>query len=96
MGKDFIVSEDYSGYVYVGNAYGNFEASTGEKQPFANIFVVSPVSTYESADYHAAGWKAGKLKCVDPGVWKDLQIGDRVKLFFDDKQRVVMAVADNG
>lgn len=95
MGKDFIVTDDYYGYVYVGNAYGNFEADNGSKQPFANMFVVSPVSSYESEDYHASGWKAEKLKAVDKSVWKDLQIGDRVKLFFDDKKRVVMAVADN-
>lgn len=95
MGNDFIVSSEYYGYVYVGNAYGNFEDQRGNMQPFAHIFVVSPVSSYESDDYHASGFKAEKLKCVDRAVWKDIKIGDRVKLFFDDKKRVVMAVSDN-
>jgi len=35
-----------------------------------------------------------KKKCLSPDVWKDLEIGSRVKLFFDDKQRVVMAALD--
>ena len=95
MGKEFIVTDEYFGYVYVGNAYGNFTNESGQTQPYANMYCVSPVSTYESDDYHATGWKAEKLKAVDKSVWKDLQIGDRVKLFFDDKKRVVMAVADN-
>lgn len=95
MGNEFIVSCDYSGYVYVGNAYGRFEDQRGAMQPYAHIFVLSPVSSYESDDYHATGFKAEKFKCAGPDVWKDIKIGDRVKLFFDDKKRVVMAVADN-
>ena len=94
MGNEFIVTSDYSGYVYVGNAYGNFEDQSGKIMPFANIFVLSPVSSYESNDYHATGFKAEKLKCSSHDVWKDLQIGDRVKLYFDDKKRVVLAVAE--
>ena len=95
MGNEFIITSEYFGYVYVGNAFGNFEADNGKSQPFANMYVISPVSSYESDDYHASGWKAEKLKAVDKSVWRDLQIGDRVKLFFDDKKRVVMAVVDN-
>lgn len=95
MGNEFIVSSEYPGYVYVGNAYGNFEDQRGQMQPYAHIFVVSPVSSYESNDYHASGFKAEKVKCLNRDVWKNLKIGDRVKLFFDDKKRVVMAVADN-
>ena len=62
--------------------------------PYANMFVLTPVSTYESEDYKAFGMKAEKKKCLSPEVWKDLEIGNRVKLFFDDKQRVVMAALD--
>ena len=95
MGNEFIVTSEYYGYVYVGNAFGRFKNDAGQMQDFANIFVVSPASTYESDDFHATGFKAEKLKAVHPDVWKDLKIGDRVKLFFDEKKRVVMAVCDN-
>ena len=94
MGEEFSVSTGYQGYVFVGWAAGRFENDKGEKTPYANMFVLSPVSTYESEDYKAFGMKAEKKKCLSPDVWKDLEIGSRVKLFFDDKQRVVMATVD--
>ncbi len=94
MSMDFIVSEEYQGYVYVGNAQGNFVNDKGVKQSFCNIFVVSPVSTYQSEDFQAHGFKAEKLKCASSEVWRDLDIGTRVKLFFDAKKVCVMAVID--
>lgn len=94
--NDFIVSTEYAGYVFVGWACGRYEdRRSQEMKPFANMFVISPSSDYVSDDYEAYGFKAEKKKCISPDVWKDLQIGDRVKLFFDDKQRVVMAAVDN-
>lgn len=95
--NDFIVSTEYKGYVFVGWASGLFEPSDrpGQKIPYANMFVLSPSSDYVADDYEACGFKAEKLKCINSGVWRDLQIGDRVKLFFDDRKRVVMAVCDN-
>lgn len=92
--SEFIVDVDYQGYVYVGCAQGNFETERGEKQPYFNMYVISPVSTYQSEDYQAFGFKAEKKKCISADVWKDLDPGNRVKLFFDDKKRVVMAVLD--
>lgn len=94
---EFVVSSEYPGYVFLGWAAGEFEpqGKPGTKQPYANMYVLSPVSDYVSEDYEACGFKAEKKKCISPEVWKDLQIGDRVKLFFDDKNRVVMAVCDN-
>ena len=53
--------------------------------PYANMFVLSSVSSYEPDDYQAMGMKAEKKKCLSPEVWADLEPGDRVKLFFDDR-----------
>ena len=92
--SEFIVDGKYQGYVYVGHAQGNFETKDGEKKPYYNIYVISPVSTYESEDYQARGYKAEKLKCISPDVWKDLDPGTCVRLFFDNKDRVVMAAID--
>lgn len=94
MSMDFIVSNESRGHVYVGHAQGNFENDKGEKVPYYNIYVVSPVSTFQSEDYQAHGFKAEKMKCASADVWKDLDPGTRVKLFYDDKRRVVMAVID--
>lgn len=94
MGKEMIVDTEYAGYVFVGWAAGRFKTERGEMMPYANMFVLSPVSSYESDDYQAMGMKAEKKKCLSPEVWADLEPGDRVKLFFDDKNRVVMAALD--
>lgn len=95
--SDFIVSDEYQGYIYVGNAKGRFDIDLPEggteKRPYFNMYVLSPVSSFKSEDYEGSGWKAEKLKCVGADVWKDLHPGDRVKLFFDDKKRVQMAVS---
>ena len=94
MGEEFTVNTGYPGYVFVGWAEGQFKTEDGRMMPYANMFVLTPVSTYESEDYKAFGMKADKKKCLSPEVWKGLEIGNRVKLFVDDKQRVVMAALD--
>ncbi len=94
MGEEFLVQTSYPGYVFVGWAAGRFENEQKKKTPFANMFVLSPASTYESEDFKAFGLKAEKKKCLSPEVWKDLEIGSRVRLFFDDKQRVILAELD--
>lgn len=98
MGKEFTVTSEYEGYVFVEWAAGRFDADLQdgrtEKKDYFNMYVISPVSSFKSEDYQAFGMKAEKKKCVSPDVWKDLTPGDRVKLFFDDKKRVVMAALD--
>ena len=94
MGTEFIIDPSYAGYVFLGWAEGLFETDGGEKRPYYNMYVLSPVSSWKSEDYSAFGFKAEKKKCISADVWKDLNPGDRVKLFFDDKSRVVMAALD--
>lgn len=95
MSAEIIIDMDYQGYTYMGHAQGNMENErTGEKKPYYNMYVVSPVSSYKSENYSASGIKAEKKKCVSPDVWADLEPGCQVKLFFDDKKRVVMAALD--
>ena len=49
MGEEFLVSTGYQGYVLVGWAAGRFQNDQGQMTPYANMFVLSPVSKYESA-----------------------------------------------
>lgn len=93
MGK-FEVDSGYQGYVFVGWMMGQFDTDDGEKKPYSSMYVLSPVSDFQSEDYQASGMKAEKKKCVSPDVWKDLTPGDRVRLFFDDKKRVIMTALD--
>lgn len=90
----FTVDSSYQGYVFLGWAAGLFETRNGDKQPYYNMYVLSPVSSYVSEDYEAYGYKAEKKKCVSADVWAGLSPGDRVRLFFDDKQRVQMSALD--
>lgn len=92
--KDFIVSTEYPGYVFPGWATGRFETDRGQKMPYYNMYVLYPVSTFASEDYQAEGMKAEKKKCLSSEVWDGLEPGNRVKLFFDDKGRVVMAALE--
>lgn len=97
--NEIIVDLGYQGYTFVGAAQGRFEADgpngTKEKRPYYNMYVLTPVSDYRSDDYQAFGLKADKLKCVSPSVWENLEIGERVRLMFDDKKRVQMAISDD-
>lgn len=92
--KEFTVDMQREGYVFLGWASGMFEARDGRKHPYHNMFTLSPVSTFESEDYKASGFKAEKKKCVSPDVWEGLNPGDKVRLFFDDKGRVIAAALD--
>lgn len=92
--KNFTVNTDYQGYVFLGWASGLFEAKDGKKRPYHNMFVLSPVSDYSSDDYKASGFKAEKKKCVAPDVWDGLNPGDKVRLFFDDKGRIITAALE--
>lgn len=80
-------------YIYVGCAEGQFENDKHEKQPYFNMYVISPVSDYSSEDYRAKGFKAEKLKCLSPAVWKDLTVGELVTLYFTDKKAVALATS---
>jgi len=93
--KKLQLDTTYQGYVFLGWASGKFEPTPGaEKRSYYNMFVFSPVSTYESEDYKASGFKAEKKKCVSPDVWTGLEPGNKVKLFFDDKGRIIEAALD--
>ena len=80
-------------YIFVGCAEGQFETEKHEKRPYANMYVISPVSTYTSDDYRAKGFKAEKLKCLNAAVWQDLTPGELCTLYFDDKGTVMLAAS---
>lgn len=90
----FKVDLEYQGYVFVGGQQGMFEARDGKRVPFFNMSVLSPASTYTSEDYRAFGFKAEKKKCLTGEIMEGLNLGDKVKLFFDDKGRVISAALD--
>ena len=92
--KEFTVDMEYPNYTFVGWAKGRFKRDDGEMQSYCNIYVISPVSTFESEDYKAFGLKAEKKACICPDRLDALNPGDKVQLFFDDKNRVAMVALE--
>jgi len=84
-------------YIFVGCAVGRFEIQDGpdkgKMRDYANMYVITPVSDYRSDDYQASGFKAEKLSCVSPEVWKDLTVGEKCNLYFNDKKQVAFATS---
>lgn len=86
-------------WVVTGWAEGQMEIDrTDDKgnpvmQPYYQLFVLSPVSSYKSDNYNANGLKAEKLRCVSNAVWKDLTPLEVVNLYFDEKRRVSLAAS---
>jgi len=88
-------------YIFVGCAEGRYEAEIKDDsgktmkvlKDYANMYVVYPVSDYRSDDYQASGFKAEKMKCISPAVWKDLTPGEKCSLYFDEKKTVVLATS---
>ncbi len=92
---DFIISGSFGGYTYLGEAHGRFRTQQGELREFVNLYVASPVSDFKSEDFDASGWKAEKKSCVSLDVLKDgFKPGDQIRLFFDDKNRVVLVTLE--
>ena len=80
-------------YTITGWAWGTFKTEDGRDQPYANLFVTSPVQDNPAANYHAVGYKAEKLRCVSPDVWEKagLVVGEDAILIFDRRGRVTYA-----
>lgn len=80
-------------YTITGWAWGTFTTQDGRQQPYANLFVTSPVQDNPSSGYNAVGFKAEKLRCVSPDVWTsaDLVVGEDAILIFDRRGRVCHA-----
>lgn len=92
---DFIISGDYKGYTYLGEAYGFFQTQQGERREYVNLYVAQPVSDFKSEDYSATGWKAEKKSCISRDILSQgFKPGERIKLFFDDRKRVIMIASD--
>lgn len=94
MDKIIRIPSEYQGYIYVGEAHGRFTTEDGELKEYNNIYVLSPASDYKTDDYSASGLKAEKKSCVGNVLPSDVQVGDRIRLFFDDRKRVQMIMKE--
>lgn len=74
--------------IFVGYNFGRFENGDGDMQDYCNVFVLEPFNGTENKDYHFAGQKAVKYGCISPDVWKGIEIGAKVRMFFDSKKKV--------
>lgn len=79
--------------IFVGYGYGRFKNEDGVMQDYCNAFVLEDFNGTENSDYHFAGQKAVKYRCISPDVWKDIQIGSKVQCYFDSKNRITLMIA---
>ena len=89
------MSNEMKRYIFVGWAKGRFDAEDRQtkqmyKKDYFNAYLISPVSDYKSEDYEAMGLKAEKYSCASPDVWKDLQPGEEVNVYFGEKKLIVL------
>lgn len=88
---DFSSSQLKAGqYVYLGNQEGTFVAEDGRSVPYRNIFVFNEQSN--SSNRSIVGYVSQKLKVSSPDVWKGLEIGQVVYLYFDQYGRVQQVI----
>lgn len=82
-------------YTVVGMSYGSFvDKEDGRGVRYANIQVTSPFEEARPGrDFHAQGAKCESKKCVSPEVFADVEVGDTVQLFFNDKDKVSLIVS---
>ena len=79
--------------IFVGYGYGRFDTGKGQMQDYCNVFVLEDFNGPENDDYHFAGQKAVKYRCISPDVWKDIPIGSKVQCYFDSKNRITLMIA---
>lgn len=77
-------------YQVTGYQYGNFKANDGSNVKYCNLFCISPITGEETVDFHFAGHKAYVFKCASSDVLKDVNVQDKVKLFFNQYQKVCL------
>lgn len=79
--------------VFVGYGYGRFETDNGTMQDYCNVFMLEDFNGNENNDYHFGGQKAVKYRCLNPDVFKGIDIGAPVQCYFDSKNRISFMVA---
>ena len=74
--------------IFVGYGYGRFEDETKQWRDYCNVFMLEDFNGIENNEYHFAGHKAVKYKCVSSEVFKDIPVGSRVLCSFDSRARI--------
>jgi len=78
--------------IFVGYNYGRFKTEIGEMRDYASVYFLEEFGGTMNSDYCYAGQKATKFACIKPEVWKDCEIGQLVRCFFDSKKRITYMV----
>ena len=73
---------------FVGYGYGVFSTDDGRRQNYCNVFLLESFTGEQSADYHYGGVKAVKYGCVSPEVFKDIEFGSQVDVYYNSKGKV--------
>lgn len=78
-------------YQVTGFQHGTFAGADGHKVSYCNLFCIAPITGTETDDFHFEGHKAFTFKCASPDVLDGIKPKDHVQLYFNQRQRVVLA-----
>ncbi|MEG1396927.1 MAG: hypothetical protein RSC82_08130 [Oscillospiraceae bacterium] len=81
-------------YTVVGKCHGSFtDQATGNVIVYANLFVTAPFKEgKDNNNYHYEGEKCFTMKCTAMDVLKDVEVGQKVQLFFNQYKKVSYVV----
>lgn len=82
--------DDQKVYQVVGFQWGTFEGKDGRDVPYARLYCVAPFNGHESDTYRFVGGKAHEFKCSSVKLFDNLDVNDKVQLFFNQYGKVNM------
>lgn len=76
-------------YTVVGKAHGSFEDEKTKKLVrYWQLFTTTPFDGEDKGDYHGEGLRTDKFSVTEPEVIKDVKVGQKVRIFFNQHKKV--------
>lgn len=76
-------------YTVTGKAFGSFkDEQTNKIIGYTQLFATTPFPSEQRDNFHGEGLKACQFKVADPDVLKDVKVGQRVLVFFNEYKKV--------
>lgn len=76
-------------YTVTGKAFGSFvDEQSGKIIGYTQLFATVPFGDATRENYHSEGSKACQFKVSAPEVLKDVKVGQKVLIFFNEYKKV--------
>lgn len=76
-------------YTVTGKAFGSFkDEQTNKIISYVQLFATTPFNDEGRENFHSEGCKACQFKVAAPEVLKDVKVGQKVLIFFNEYKKV--------